>query len=73
MRLNNFSARLIANGWLVKNGHEPISADLSYEEFASELRKVSARGCVQQAFLSRADACAYIRSFASMKRSEVTA
>ena len=73
MRLNNLSARLIANAWLAMNGHKPISENLSYEDFATQLRSVSASTCVQQRFASRAEACAYVRSFASMKRREVQA
>ncbi|MBN8292834.1 hypothetical protein JI664_12740 [Rhodobacter sp. NTK016B] len=71
MKMNNLSARLIANAWLVKQGHEALPDTLTYEQFATELRKVSAAGSVQQAFASRADACAYVRNFASMKRREV--
>lgn len=39
MRVNNLSARLKVNGWLKRTGREPLPSELSYEEFASELRK----------------------------------
>lgn len=64
-RLNNLSARLKINGWLAKTGREPIPADLSYQEFATRLRKITAPKQVQVAFSSRADAVAYIRHIAS--------
>jgi hypothetical protein len=61
MRLNNLSARLVVNAWLAKTGRKPISPELSYQEFASELRKITAKKNVQIPFASRADAVAYIR------------
>ena len=65
MRLNNLSARLKVNEWLKKTGREPISSELSYEEFAARLREITAKGQVQVPFASRADAVAYIRFVAS--------
>ena len=64
MRMNNLSARLIANEWLAKNGFEPLGADLSYQEFATQLRRLTAKTVVPAVFVSRADAAAYIRGFA---------
>lgn len=69
MRMNNFSARLKVNEWLVRSGRAPLSADLSYEEFATELRKITAKGNVQVPFPDRSHAVAYIRHVAlSMAR-----
>lgn len=65
MRMNNLSARLKVNAWLKETGREPIAADLSYEAFATELRKITASKNVQVAFATRADAVAYIRHIAS--------
>lgn len=65
MRMNNLSARLKVNHWLRNTGREPLSSDLSYEEFATELRKITATKNVQVAFASRADAVAYIRHIAN--------
>jgi len=70
--MNNLSARLISNAWLSQNGYGALPARLTYEEFATELRRITAKTCIQQSFASRPDACAYIRNFASMKRSEVS-
>lgn len=61
MRLNNLSARLIVNKWLVDSGQQPLGAELSYQEFATELRKVTALGCEPAPFADRLDACRYIR------------
>lgn len=63
MRMNNLSARLKINAWLKETGKEPLSADLSYEEFATELRKITAKTMVQVRFTSRADAVSYIRPY----------
>lgn len=65
MRMNNLSARLKINAWLEETGKEPLSADLSYEEFATELRKITAKTMVQVRFASRADAVSYIRHIAN--------
>ena len=65
MKLNNLSARLMVNAWLVETGREPLSSDLSYEEFATALRQITAKTNVQVPFASRADAVAYIRHIAS--------
>jgi hypothetical protein len=65
MRVNNLSARLAVNNWLAQTGREPLSADLSYEQFATEIRKVTAPKMQQEPFASRADAVAYIRHIAS--------
>lgn len=67
MRMNNLSARLICNAWLAKNGFEPLSPDLSYEDFATELRRVTASTMVRAPFASRPDAVAYIREMARTK------
>ena len=64
MRLNNKSARLAVNAWLSASGHAPLSSDLSYEQFATELRKLRAATLVQVPFTNRADAVAYIREAA---------
>lgn len=64
MKLNNLSARLAVNDWLARTGRKPISSDLSYEEFATELRKITASTNVQVPFATRADAVAYIRHIA---------
>lgn len=71
MKLNNLSARLIVNAWLAKTGREPLSSDLSYEEFATALRKITATTNVQVPFASRADAVAYIRNVASQHQREI--
>ncbi|NTG00168.1 hypothetical protein G6L30_08545 [Agrobacterium rhizogenes] len=42
MRMNNLSARLKINDWLGRAGHEPLPANLSYEEFATVPRKITA-------------------------------
>jgi len=65
MRLNNLSARLLMNKWLLDHGHAPISGDKSYVEFATELRRHIAPTCIQAPFVERADACRYIREMAS--------
>lgn len=68
MRLNNLSARLRVNEWLVSSGRDALSADLSYEDFAARLRSIVAAKQVQAPFASRADAVAYIRHVASTKK-----
>lgn len=65
MRMNNLSARLKVNEWLIKTGRGPLSAELSYEEFATGLRKITAPKTAQVRFASRSDAVAYIRHVAS--------
>lgn len=65
MRMNNLSARLKVNKWLSETGRKPLDAKLSYEDFATELRKITAPKSVQVAFASRPDAVAYIRLIAS--------
>lgn len=69
-RLNNLSARLIVNKWLADTGRKPLDADLSYEEFATELRKITASTRVLVEFVSRADAVAYVRHIARRILSE---
>lgn len=64
MRLNNLSARLMVNGWLVRTGREALPADLSYTDFATELRRIVASKQQQSPFVSRADAVAYVRHVA---------
>ncbi|NNH59486.1 hypothetical protein HLI01_22385 [Rhizobium laguerreae] len=64
MRMNNLSARLKVNESLKRSGREPLSSDLSYEQFATELRKITATKNMQVPFASRADAVAYIRFIA---------
>ncbi|WP_457663664.1 hypothetical protein [Sinorhizobium medicae] len=64
MRMNNMSARLKVNSWLAKTGRRPLPAHLSYEQFATELRKHTAQKSIQVPFASRADAVAYIRYIA---------
>lgn len=65
MRINNLSARLIVNKWLADTGRSPLSSSLSYEQFATELRKVTAKKVACVPFASRSDAVAYIRFIAS--------
>jgi len=65
MRLNNKSARLIANKWLIENGLEPIRTEASYTEFATELRRKTAKTVVPVQFLHRPDAVHYVREFAN--------
>lgn len=65
MRMNNLSARLKVNDWLKNTGREPLSAELSYEDFATELRKITAPKNVQVPFSSRSDAVSYIRHIAN--------
>jgi hypothetical protein len=72
MRLNNFSARLIVNQWLEQTGRHPFPPGMSYEDFATELRKLTAKGNVQVRFASRADAVAYIRYVASTVSAQAT-
>lgn len=68
-RLNNLGARLIVNDWLVRTGRAPLPTDLTYEDFATHLRKITAPSQIQVPFASRADAVAYIRLIAkSMAR-----
>lgn len=70
MRLNNLSARLAVNAWLVSVGRGPLSSDLSYEEFATELRNITAKTMAKPHFASRSDAVAYIREIARTKAKE---
>lgn len=63
-RLNNYSARLICNDWMIKNGHERLWSDLTYIECANRLRAVTAPKQVQVPFTAREDAVAYIRMMA---------
>jgi hypothetical protein len=65
MRLNNLSARLKVNEWLKATGREPLPASLSYEEFATRLRQITAPNQRQVDFASRVDAVAYIRHVAT--------
>jgi hypothetical protein len=65
MRINNKSARLIANNWLIKNGLEPIRPEASYIEFATELRRKTTKTVVLVPFLHRPDAVYYVRAFAN--------
>lgn len=65
MRLNNKSARLIANKWLIENSLEPIRPEASYTEFATELRRKTAKTVVPVQFLHRPDAVHYVREFAA--------
>lgn len=70
MRMNNLSARLKVNHWLKETGREPLAADLSYEEFATQLRAITAPTLHQVPFASRADAVAYVRHIASTVAAE---
>lgn len=67
-RINNRSARLLMNKWLADHGHTPISGDKSYEEFASDLRRVLAPTLRHAAFVDRAEACRYVRDMAHQRR-----
>ena len=62
--MNNLSARLTVNNWLYKNGFAPLSADLSYIDYATELRKILAPKEIQASFVLREDAVAYLRLMA---------
>lgn len=73
MKLNSLSARLICNAWLVRSGHGALSPDLSYEEFATQLRKITASTMQAAPFASRADAVAYVREMARSKCREARA
>lgn len=64
MRLNNLSARLLVNAWLVRTGRAPLDAGLSYLQFATALRKVTAAKQAPASFVSRPDAVAYVRHIA---------
>ena len=64
MRLNNLSARLLVNRWLIKNNYPSLPSNLSYIDFASKLRKITAKKQTQVSFVSRGDAVAYIRLMA---------
>ena len=63
MRMNNKSARLVANKWLLDNGLEPISPEASYTEFATELRKKTTKTVLLVPFTNRPDAVSYVRAF----------
>lgn len=64
MRMNNKSARLTINHWLAQSGHVTLSGALSFEQFATELRKIRAPLMQQAPFSDRAEAVAYIRDVA---------
>lgn len=68
MRMNNLSARLTVNAWLESMGRKPLPAELSYEEFATELRAINAPTMAQVPFASRADAVAYVRHVARQRK-----
>lgn len=65
MRLNNLSARLMINRKLAARFEEPIDGELSYIEFAEELRSRLAPKQLQVHFVDRAEACRYIRTMAT--------
>lgn len=67
MRMNNLSARLLVNERLMEVGREPLSAGLSYEDFATRLREITAPTMRRVPFAGRADAVAYIRQVALAK------
>ena len=67
-RLNNLSARLMVNKWLSESGRGTLGSELSYTEFATELRRRTSGTVVQVPFVSRQDAVAYIRGIASRAR-----
>lgn len=64
MRLNNRIARLLANKWLLDNGIEPIEPELSYTDFATELRRKTTKTVLLVPFCHRPDAVSYVRDFA---------
>ena len=64
MRMNNLSARLTVNQFLLEKGYSTLSSSLSYEEFANELRKITAKKVITVSFTERSDACLYIRNVA---------
>jgi len=65
MRLNNKSARLIANKWLIENGLEAIEPEVSYTDFATALRGKTTRTVLLVPFTHRPDAVSYVRDFAN--------
>lgn len=71
MRMNNLSARLTVNEWLERTGRQPLSRDLSYDQFATELWKITAVKNVEVRFASRSDAVAYIRHIANALKAEL--
>lgn len=67
-RINNLSARLLVNEWLVERGGSPISGDISYTDFATELRSRIApiqTDISHARFVERADAVRYVRHVAN--------
>ena len=63
--MNNLSARLTINLWLRRTGRAPISSTLSYIDFASELRKITAPKQAQPPFVDRVEAVAFVRRVAA--------
>jgi hypothetical protein len=63
-RINNLSARLMVNDWLVRTDRAAISGELSYIEFATELRKLMTQKLELAPFHDRADAVSYVRYIA---------
>lgn len=63
--MNNLSARLRVNAWMMATGQEPLPASLSYTDFATKVRKRFAPKQTQVPFASRSDAVAYVRHVAS--------
>ena len=64
MKLNNLSARLMVNKNLAARGESLIDGELSYVDFATELRGRLAKKTVLVPFTDRAEACRYIREMA---------
>lgn len=63
--MNNLSARLRVNQMLRDTGLPVPSADLSYTEYATELRKLLAPKQDQVPFTERTDAVRYLQLVAS--------
>lgn len=63
-RLVNSAARRIINKHLTDIGFDPLSAELSYIEFATEVSKILEPNILQIPFISRPDAVAYLRLMA---------
>lgn len=64
MRMNNRSARLTVNKWLLESGLKPIDASASYTDFATELRRQTTKTVSLVPFAWRPDATHYVRQFA---------
>ncbi len=64
MRLNNNAARSRVNEWLASSGRRPLADELSFIDYATELRRLIMADQGQPPFAARADAVAYVRTIA---------